>query len=109
GAGGCGGIFAPLLFFGGMCGLFISGCLQNLCGLTAVDMTLLTIVGMTACLAAVVRAPLTSILIVFEMTREVSVLPALMIAAVIGVFMNRICFKGNFYDEALAQDGIHLR
>ncbi|MEO6054441.1 MAG: chloride channel protein [Chthoniobacterales bacterium] len=108
GSGGCGGIFAPILFFGGMSGLFISGCFQDLCGLTAVDMTLLTIVGMTACLAAVVRAPLTSILIVFEMTREVSVLPALMIAAVIGVFMNRICFKSNFYDEALAQDGIRL-
>ncbi|MEO8826780.1 MAG: chloride channel protein [Chthoniobacterales bacterium] len=106
GTGGCGGIFAPLLFFGGMCGLFISGYLQPICHLASVDMTLLTIVGMTACLAAVVRAPLTSILIVFEMTREVSVLPALMVAAVIGVFLNRICCKTNFYDEVLAQDGI---
>ena len=108
GSGGCGGIFAPILFFGGMCGLFVSGCLQHWFDLAATDMTLLTIVGMTACLAAVMRAPLTSLLIVFEMTREVSVLPALMVAAVMGVFMNRIFFRGNFYDAVLAQDGVRM-
>ncbi|CAN5410101.1 H(+)/Cl(-) exchange transporter ClcA [soil metagenome] len=108
GSGGCGGIFAPIIFFGGMVGVAVHGALAPWFGLTMTDQTLIALVGMTACLAAVVRAPLTSILIVVEMTWQIHILPSLMMAAVIGVFMNRFCFAGNFYDAALAQDGIKL-
>ena len=108
GAGGCGGIFAPLLFFGGMAGVLVGGLTAGWLGLTSQDQTLLALTGMTACLGAVVRAPLTSILIVMEMTRQIYALPALMVAAVVSVYMNRLCFAGNFYDEALRQDGIKL-
>jgi chloride channel protein, CIC family len=108
GAGGCGGIFAPLLFFGAMAGVFVTGLTPAQLGLTSHDQTLLALTGMTACLGAVVRAPITSVLIVMEMTRQIYALPALMIAAVVSVYMNRLCFRGNFYDEALRQDGIHL-
>ena len=108
GAGGCGGIFAPLLFFGGMAGVLVGGLTAGRLGLTNQDQTLLALTGMTACLGAVVRAPLTSILIVMEMTRQIYALPALMVAAVVSVYMNRLCFAGNFYDEALRQDGIRL-
>jgi len=75
----------------------------------AAGLELIALVGMTACLAAVVRAPLTSILIVMEMTWQIHVLPSLMVAAVIAVFLNRFCFAANFYDAALAQDGIKLQ
>jgi chloride channel protein, CIC family len=108
GAGGCGGIFAPLLFFGGMAGVLVGGLTAGWLELTSEDQTLLALTGMTACLGAVVRAPLTSILIVMEMTRQIYALPALMVAAVVSVYMNRLCFAGNFYDEALRQDGIRL-
>jgi CIC family chloride channel protein len=108
GAGGCGGIFAPLLFFGAMAGVLVTDLTPKNFGLTGEDQTLLALTGMTACLGAVVRAPITSVLIVMEMTREIYALPALMIAAVVSVYMNRLCFRGNFYDEALAQDGIQL-
>ena len=108
GAGGCGGIFAPLLFFGGMAGALVGELSADSLGLTSQDQTLLVLTGMTACLGAVVRAPLTSILIVMEMTRQIYALPALMVAAVVSVYMNRLCFAGNFYDEALRQDGIRL-
>jgi chloride channel protein, CIC family len=108
GAGGCGGIFAPLLFFGAMAGLLVTAVTEKQFGLTGPDQTLLVLTGMTACLGAVVRAPITSVLIVMEMTRQIDALPALMIAAVVSVYMNRLCFRGNFYDEALRQDGIQL-
>jgi CIC family chloride channel protein len=108
GAGGCGGIFAPLLFFGAMAGVLVTGLSPAELGLTSQDKTLLALTGMTACLGAVVRAPITSILIVMEMTRQIYALPALMIAAVISVYMNRLSFRGNFYDEALRQDGVRL-
>jgi CIC family chloride channel protein len=106
GSGGCGGIFAPIIFFGSMAGVLVHGVTAPLFGLNGEDQVLLALVGMTACLSAVVRAPLTSILIVMEMTWQIHVLPALMVAAVIGVFLNRTFFPANFYDEALAQDGI---
>jgi len=109
GTGGCGGIFAPIVVFGGMAGLMVGGSLQGVFDLTEGDVALLTITGMTAALAAVVRAPITSILIVFEMTRQTYVLPALMVAAVMGVFLNRIFFRANFYDQALQQDGHVIR
>jgi CIC family chloride channel protein len=109
GPGGCGGIFAPIIFFGAMAGVLVHGALAPLLHLSSADQTMLALVGMTACLGAVVRAPLTSILIVMEMTWQIHVLPALMVAAVISVFMNRTIFTGNFYDEALKQDGIVVR
>ncbi len=108
GSGGCGGIFAPIIFFGAMAGVLVHGLLAPWLGLTAQEQTLMALVGMTACLGAVVRAPLTSVLIVVEMTWQIHVLPALMVAAVISVFMNHTFFAGNFYDEALAQDGIKI-
>lgn len=108
GSGGCGGIFAPIIFFGAMAGVVTSNFLGQWLPLSGGDHTLLALVGMTACLGAVVRAPLTSILIVMEMTREFQVLPALMVAAVVSVFMNQFCFRSNFYDAALEQDGVKL-
>ncbi len=108
GTGGCGGIFAPIVFFGAMAGLCVHAVFAPWLHLTTPDQTLLALMGMTAALGAVVRAPLTSILIVMEMTWQINVMPALMVAAVISVLLNRVCFAGNFYDEALRQDGIVL-
>jgi CIC family chloride channel protein len=108
GAGGCGGIFAPLIFFGGMSGTVVFGLAQSTFGLNSDDQTMLSLIGMTACLCAVVRAPITSILIVTEMTLQLQALPALMVAAVIGAFMNRYLVVENLYDAALRQDGIVL-
>ncbi len=109
GSGGCGGIFAPIIFFGAMAGVVVHGLVAPWAGLTSQDQTLMALVGMTACLGAVVRAPLTSILIVIEMTWQIHVLPALMVAAVISVFLNRTFFSANFYDAALQQDGIIIK
>jgi len=106
-SGGCGGIFAPILVFGAMCGTVVGGIAGHVLELTPGDQTLLSIIGMTAALSAVVRAPLTSILIVMEMTRQIHVLPALMVAAVLCVTMSRMAFRYGIYDALLAQDGKH--
>jgi CIC family chloride channel protein len=108
GSGGCGGIFAPLIFFGGMSGTVVFGLAPAALGLDAGDQTMLSVIGMTGCLCAVVRAPITSILIVTEMTQQLQALPALMVAAVIGAFLNRYLARENLYDAALRQDGIVL-
>lgn len=105
GSGAIGGIFAPILFFGGMTGAALSGFLAPVLDLTRDEQIILSVVGISAALSAVVRAPLTSILIVLEMTREIYTAPLLMLAAVIGVYLNRFAFRDGFYDAALRQDG----
>jgi len=66
------------------------------------------VVGMSACLGAVVRAPITSILIVFEMTHEFTFVPVLMLAAVCSQAISRLLLPDNFYSDVLRRDGVHL-
>jgi len=65
-------------------------------------------VGMSACLGAVVRAPVTGILIVFEMTNEFYLVPALMLGALISRAVSRRFLSQNFYEAILEQDGHQL-
>ena len=108
GLGGCGGIFSPTLFFGGMCGLSLAGLIGMGCNLSGPDQLTLAVVGMSACLGAVVRAPVTGILIVFEMTHEFSLVPALMIGALVSQAISRKLCRHSFYEEILVQDGHRL-
>ena len=105
GMGGCGGIFSPTLFFGAMVGLNIGGIAQTAVTLSPDSLALLAIVGMSASLGAVVRAPVTSILIVFEMTHEFALVLPLMLAALVSQALSRRLMRENFYDALLAQDG----
>ena len=105
GFGGCGGIFSPTLLFGGMTGVALAGLLGIELPLNTPDVLTLAVVGMSACLGAVVGAPVTGILIVFEMTHEFSLVPALMIGALVSQGIRRRMNPSNFYDELLEQDG----
>ncbi len=108
GYGGCGGIFSPTLFFGGMSGLLLAGLFGLIMPMSSEDSLTLAVVGMSACLGAVVRAPVTGILIVFEMTHEFALVPALMIGALISQAVARRMTRKNFYDAVLEQDGYKL-
>jgi len=110
--GGCGGIFSPTLFFGGMTGLAVAGGLSWIGDLLGMNLTLsradeltLMVVGMSACLGAVVWAPVTGILIVFEMTHEFGLVPALMLGALVSQWISRRFNRRNFYEALLEQDG----
>jgi chloride channel protein, CIC family len=108
GFGGCGGIFSPCLFFGGMVGILVSGIVGLEWPAVHSDLTLLTVVGMSATLGGVVGAPVTGILIVFEMTHEFSLVPALMIGALVSQSISRKMNDENFYDALLVQDGYRI-
>jgi CIC family chloride channel protein len=108
GFGGCGGIFSPTLFFGGMTGVVVAGLVSLHWSVAQADVVTLAVVGMSACLGAVVWAPVTGILIVFEMTHEFSLVPALMIAALVSQTVSRKLNRENFYDALLTQDGHQL-
>ena len=106
GSGGCGGIFAPSLFLGAMSGCAVQEAARA-AGLSLGhdDGLLLEVVGMSACLGAVVRAPFTSILIVFEMTREFSIVPALLVGGILSQALSRLVLPYGFYEQVLHEDG----
>jgi CIC family chloride channel protein len=108
GFGSAGGIFSPTLFFGGMSGVLISGLAGFGLALNKPDHMTLAVVGMSACLGAVVRAPVTGILIVFEMTHEFALVPGLMLGALVSQAVARRLTTHNFYEAILRQDGHRL-
>ena len=105
GTGGCGGIFSPTLFIGAMCGFFVGGLSKDWLHLTTADQLVLAATGMSACFGAVVRAPFTAILMIFEMTHQFGMVPALMLGTLISQAVARLAGHSNFYEEVLLQDG----
>jgi CIC family chloride channel protein len=63
---------------------------------------------MSACFGAVVRAPLTALLMIFEMTHQFSIVPALMLGTLVSQFLARQAGPVNFYEAILEQDGHEL-
>jgi CIC family chloride channel protein len=108
GFGGCGGIFSPTLFFGGMTGVVVAGLVGLEWHISHADTLTLAVVGMSACLGGVVFAPVTGILIVFEMTHEFALVPALMVGALVSQAISRKMNRESFYDALLTQDGHRL-
>ena len=105
GLGGSGGIFTPSLFFGGMCGVLVASLGGDFVELNNSDRILLAVGGMSACLGGVVQAPVTAVLIIFEMTHQFALLPGLMIAGLVSQFVARRFNHENFYEAVLIQDG----
>jgi CIC family chloride channel protein len=106
--GGAGGIFSPTLFFGAAIGLVFTDFCGLVLHLQVNDRIALTVAGISACLGAVVRAPITSILIVFEMTHQFSFVPLLMIGTIASQAVCRALCHTNFYSEIIERDGIEL-
>jgi chloride channel protein, CIC family len=106
--GGAGGIFSPTLFFGAAAGLLFSTICTPILHLSQSDQLALTVAGMSACLGAVVRAPITSILIVFEMTHQFAFVPLLMIGTIASQAVSRLFCATNFYSEVVERDGVEL-
>jgi CIC family chloride channel protein len=106
--GGVGGIFSPTLFFGAAVGLVFGDLGGFFLHLEPGDRIALTVAGMSACFGAVVRAPITSILIVFEMTHQFSLVPLLMIGTIASQAVSRSFCRTDFYNGVIEQDGIEL-
>jgi len=103
--GGSGGIFSPTLFLGGLTGYFIAGLTGTVLPITPADRIVLAAAGMSACFNAVVRAPFTALLIVFEMTHQFALVPSLMVCTIVSLAISRLGGRCNFYEALLLQDG----
>jgi CIC family chloride channel protein len=107
-SGGAGGVFAPSLFIGGALGGAVGAIDATWLGHQE-DPGAFALVGMGAMFAGVIRAPITSVLIIIEMTRGYSLILPLMIANMTAYVLARRFRPESIYEALLAQDGIILR
>ena len=107
-SGGAGGIFAPALFIGGMVGGAVGALDVALFHHGPASLGAFALVGMGAVFAGIIRAPITSVLIIVEMTGGYSLILPLMIANMLAYGIARHYRPVPIYDALLAQDGIDL-
>ena len=107
-SGNAGGIFGPSLFLGAMLGGAIGTVAHHMLPGYTASPGAYALVGMGALFAGIVRAPMTSVLMIFEMTRDYAVIVPLMIANLTSLFISRRFQKQPIYEALAQQDGIHL-
>ncbi len=108
-SGGAGGIFAPALFIGAMAGGAVGALDMALFHHSADSMGAFALVGMGAVFAGIIRAPITSVLIIVEMTGGYSLILPLMIANMLAYGIARHYRPTPIYEALLEQDGVSLR
>ena len=108
GSGGSGGIFAPSLFMGAMLGGTF-GELANMAwpGVVAPSGAY-ALVGMAAVFSAAARAPITSIIILFEMTRDYPIMLPLMLTVVVSTLISYAISRDSIYTIKLKRKGIQV-
>jgi CIC family chloride channel protein len=107
-SGGAGGVFAPSLFIGAMLGGAVGHLDVALFHHGSRALGSFALVGMGAVFAGVIRAPITSVLIIFEMTGAYGLVLPLMIANATAYVLARRWRATPLYEALLAQDGVTL-
>ena len=107
-SGNAGGIFGPALFLGAMLGGSIGNVVHRLFPAASATVGAYALVGMGAMFAGIVRAPMTSVLMIFEMTQDYAVIVPLMISNLLSLFIASRFQRTPIYDALAIQDGIHL-
>jgi CIC family chloride channel protein len=107
-SGNAGGIFGPALFIGAMLGGAVGTVAHHLLPAYTATPGAYALVGMGAVFAGIVRAPMTSVVMIFEMTQDYAVIVPLMIANLVSLFISSRLQRQPIYDALAVQDGIHL-
>lgn len=106
--GGSGGIFAPSLFMGAM----IGGAYGHLVHLIAPGSTAApgayALVGMSAMVAGTTHAPLTAMVILFELTDDYHLILGLMLATIISTLVAKRIFRESIYSLKLSRRGLRI-
>ena len=107
-SGGAGGIFAPALFIGAMVGGAVGFVDVKIFDHSPDQIGAFALVGMGAVFAGIIRAPITSVLIIFEMTGSYGLILPLMIANMTAYGLARRYRPTQIYEALLEQDKIFL-
>src|SRR6266513_585609 len=107
-SGNAGGIFGPSLFIGAMLGGIVGNVGHGLFPTYVATPGVYALVGMGTAFAGIVRAPMTSVVMIFETTRDYAVIVPLMISNLVSFFISSRLQRQPIYDVLAHQDGIHL-
>ena len=107
-SGNAGGIFAPSLFLGAMAGGAVGIGMHAIAPFPTGDPGAYALVGMGALFAGIIRAPMTSVFMIFELTQDYQILVPLMVANLIAYAIATRFQPKPIYHALLEQDGIHL-
>ena len=107
-SGNAGGIFGPSLFLGAMLGGAMGAVAHHLMPVHTATPGAYALVGMGAVFAGIVRAPMTSVVMIFEMTQDYAVIVPLMISNLVSLFIASGLQRQPIYEALAVQDGIHL-
>jgi chloride channel protein, CIC family len=107
-SGNAGGIFGPALFLGAMLGGAVGTVAHNFFPGDVATAGAYALVGMGASFAGIVRAPMTSVVMIFETTRDYAVIVPLMISNLVSFFISSRLQRQPIYEVLACQDGIHL-
>jgi len=108
GSGGAGGLFAPSLLIGAATGGCIGYAVHYFGWFPNTSPAYFALVGMAAMVAATTHAPLTAILIVYEVTQSYDVILPLMFAAVVSTVVARFVCKDSVYTFKLSRLGVRM-
>ena len=108
GSGGSGGVFAPSLFIGAMLGSSFGSLLHLVFPGISVSPGAYALVGMAAVFAGAAQAPISAILILFEMTGDYKIILPLMVACVISTLVLKWISKESIYTMKLSRRGIDI-
>jgi len=107
-SGNAGGIFGPSLFLGAMLGGIVGNIANHFLPNYVGTPGAYALVGMGTAFAGIVRAPMTSVVMIFEITRDYAVIVPLMISNLVSFFISARFQKQPIYEVLAQQDGIHL-
>jgi chloride channel protein, CIC family len=107
-SGNAGGIFGPALFLGAMLGGAVGTVAHNFFPGHVATAGAYALVGMGTAFAGIVRAPMTSVVMIFETTRDYAVIVPLMISNLVSFFISSRLQPQPIYEVLASQDGIHL-
>jgi CIC family chloride channel protein len=102
-----GGVFSPALFLGAAFGAIFAQILTNV-GLDNLSYSVISICGMASVAGAVIGAPLTAVLIVFELTQSYSLGLAALVSVVLAVLVSEKFYGHSYFDKQLLSRGINL-
>jgi CIC family chloride channel protein len=107
-SGNAGGIFGPSLFIGAMTGGAVGSLAHAALPQFTSNPGAYALVGMGTAFAGIVRVPLTSVIMIFEMTRDYSIIVPLMISNLVSFYISYRLQRHPIYEALALQDGVHL-
>lgn len=109
GSGGAGGIFAPSLFLGAMTGVYFGNVLNKIFPGLDANPGAYALVAMGGMVSAVTHAPITAIIMIFELTNNYTIILPLMITCIVSTTVCSTLSRESVYTLALVRRNVHIK